>query len=384
MTDGEERARIALMGQLREALRGVIDIKRYAWDAQGYLTLDGPAQCGERELYRELAQRCAAFSVVPHAWRERRGDVVVTLRPASAIGAPRWRWPVVLFIATVLTTTLTGALNELDGCVVTAEQLWRLLTPAGLAAGLPFSLTLIGILLAHELGHSLMARRHGEAAGLPHFIPLPPPLSITGTLGAVIVQQAPQRDRRTILEVGIAGPLAGMLVAVPALLYGLSISPVGPLPAELAGCTILQEGDSLLTLAAERLVLGQTLPAGGVDVWLSPVAFGAWIGLLVTMINLLPVGQLDGGHIAYAVLGRPARYLGGATIAACLIAGVLVPDATMWLTMGLMGLFIGVRHPLPVDDITPLGAGHRALACVGLLLFLVLLLPVPLRVLGGP
>ena len=133
MVDDEEQARIALLGQLREALRGVIDIKRYAWDARGYLTLDGPAQRDERDFYRALAQRCAAFGVVPHAWRERRGDVVVTLRPAPAIGAPRWRWPVVLFIATLLTTTLTGALNELDGCVITAEQLWRLLTPAGLA-----------------------------------------------------------------------------------------------------------------------------------------------------------------------------------------------------------------------------------------------------------
>jgi Zn-dependent protease len=384
MTDDEEQARIALMAQLRTTLRGVIDIKRYAWDAQGYLTLDGPAQCATHSLYRELAERCAAFGVVPHARRERHGDIVVTLRPAPAVRAPRWRWPVVLFIATLFTTTLTGALNALPGCNITTDQLWGLMAPSALIAGLPFSLTLIGILLAHELGHYLMARHHGEAAGLPHFIPVPPLLSITGTLGAVIVQQAPQRDRRTILEVGIAGPLAGMIVAVPALLYGLSISRVGPLPAELAGCAILQEGDSLLTLAAEWLVLGQTLPAGAIDVWLSPVAFGAWIGLLVTMINLLPIGQLDGGHIAYAALGSWARYLGGATIASCLIAGVLLPDASLWLTMGLMGLLVGVRHPLPVDDITPLGPGHRMLAGVGVLLFLILLLPVPLRVLGGP
>jgi membrane-associated protease RseP (regulator of RpoE activity) len=190
-------------------------------------------------------------------------------------------------------------------------------------------------------------------------------------------------DRRTVLEIGIAGPLAGLAVAVPLLLYGLSISSIGAPPPPPPGCQLVQEGNSLLYIAAKYLVFGQVLPAGNVDVWLSPVAMGAWIGLLVTMLNLLPVGQLDGGHIAYALLGRGADYLAFAMIGVCFALGVLVPDATMWVFWGVLALLIGPRHPPPLNDISRLGVGHVALAIFGLVVFALLFMPTPLRTVGG-
>ena len=143
----------------------------------------------------------------------------------------------------------------------------------------------------------------------PYFIPMPPGITLTGTMGAVIVQREPLEDRRTLLEVGIAGPLAGLVVAVPLLFLGLHMSVVG-FPHRGG----IQEGNSLFYLLAKFIVFGQRLPGNGVDVNLSSVAWGAWIGLLITMLNLLPIGQLDGGHVAYALLGRKADYLAYAMI----------------------------------------------------------------------
>jgi membrane-associated protease RseP (regulator of RpoE activity) len=181
-------------------------------------------------------------------------------------------------------------------------------------------------------------------------------------------------DRRTVLEVGIAGPLAGLVVAIPLLLYGLATSTVGPPPGDI----YLQEGNSLLYIAAKWLVFGRFLPSGGVDVQLGPVAWGAWIGLLVTMLNMLPIGQLDGGHVAYALLGRSADYLAYATIAVCVVLGLLIPENYTLLFLPLMALLFGPRHPPPLNDITRLDRRHVALAIVGLCVFVLLFMPAPL------
>jgi membrane-associated protease RseP (regulator of RpoE activity) len=177
-----------------------------------------------------------------------------------------------------------------------------------------------------------------------------------------------------VLEVGIAGPLAGLVLAVPLLLYGLATSTVGPPPAG----SYQQEGNSLLYIAAKWLVLGRYLPSGGLDVQLSPVAWGAWIGLLVTMLNMLPIGQLDGGHVSYALLGRSADYLAYATIAVCVLLGLLIPQNYPLLFLPLMALLFGPRHPAPLNDISRLDRRHIALAIVGLCVFALLFMPVPL------
>lgn len=261
-----------------------------------------------------------------------------------------------------------------------------------------FSATLMSILVCHELGHYVAARRHGVAVSLPYFIPLPPQVSL-GTLGAVIRMPRAIREPRRLFDVGVAGPLAGVVVALPFLVIGLWRSQVGPIPAG----TIL-EGNSLLYVGLKLAMFGRYLPADGIDVQLHPMAFAAWVGLLVTMINLIPVGQLDGGHLARAVLGgrhelwsrrlHVAMPVIGGLLAALLFAIALAHGRSAvgalryasygglpWLTWSLLLLLMrrsaGEYHP-PVDDIA-LDPARRRLAIAVAVLFLLIFTPVPFR-----
>lgn len=202
---------------------------------------------------------------------------------------PRLWLHAALFLATVITTTGAGALY------VHPDSL----TPIG--DGLPFSVPLLCILLCHEFGHYVVARRHGVKASLPYFIPLPPSVALFGTLGAVI-RMPPATDRRKLLDIGAAGPLAGLAAALPILAWGIAQSEVRPLQG-----FGLQEGNSLVYGGLKLLIKGRWLPGDGLDVMLHPTALAGWAGLLVTMINLLPFGQLDGGHVAVAYFGN--RYV---------------------------------------------------------------------------
>ncbi len=202
------------------------------------------------------------------------------------LSRPNYMLHLGLFVATCITTFLSGSgiAGEFDAL-----------------KGMYFSGTIMTILLCHEMGHYFVAKYHGIAASLPFFIPLPPVISL-GTLGAVIQMDQPIEDRNKLLDVGAAGPLAGLLVAIPLLVYGLGLSPLEHSAAQ-AGTMV--EGNSILYLGLKFLVHGLILPGeNGLDVQLHPIAFAAWVGLLITMINLLPIGQLDGGHIACAALGR--------------------------------------------------------------------------------
>lgn len=256
------------------------------------------------------------------------------------------------------------------------------------------------ILLCHEMGHYVLARRHGIDVSLPYFIPLPPQISL-GTLGAVIRMNQPIADRNQLIDVGAAGPLAGLVAAIPLLLLGLSLSSIEPTEP---GAYL--EGNSLLYLGLKYAVFGQYLPsADGFDVVLHPIAFAAWVGLLITMINLIPIGQLDGGHIACGLLGdrheRSSFWLhrGLVLVAIAVIGGLYIEarsagldqggawahgamGAAPWLVWGGLLWFLRSRsgdqyHP-PVGD-APLTAGRRRLVWFMLLLFLSLLTPAPFR-----
>jgi membrane-associated protease RseP (regulator of RpoE activity) len=359
--------RLELTGQVREALRGLMEIERYQWDERGTLTLHGHLNDRADAIYRTMRSRLEQLGFTPFLTRAAGDDELVAVPGVVDRRQPRVWLPVVLFAITIGTVLLTGALNE-------GADILR--NPASLLLGLPFAATLLAILFTHEMGHYLMGRLRKAPVSLPYFIPMPPMISFTGTMGAVIVQREPMEDRRTILEVGIAGPLAGLALAIPLLLYGLAISAIGPPP----GPSYVQEGNSLLYAAAKWLIFGRWLPGGGVDVQLSPVAWGAWIGLLITMLNLLPIGQLDGGHVAYALLGRRAHYLAYALIGMCVLLGVFV--SSTWLFWALLAFLIGPRHPAPLNDISQLGAGHIALAVFGLVMFVLLFMPDPLRLVG--
>jgi membrane-associated protease RseP (regulator of RpoE activity) len=199
-----------------------------------------------------------------------------------------------------------------------------------MAGGPIFAATLMSILLAHEMGHYVVARRHGVDASLPYFIPVP--FVMTGTMGAIIKMRAPIDRRDALIDVGAAGPLAGLCVAIPLLAWGLADSPVGAVTVGDGGFT---EGNSILYALMKLAIKGRWLPGGGVDVQLGPMAMAAWVGLLVTFINLMPIGQLDGGHVAYAFFGAEHE------------------DRSRWLHRGLLGVGTGVLVALALE-------AHRA------------------------
>ncbi len=268
-----------------------------------------------------------------------------------------------------------------------------------LAGGPAFAATLMSILVCHEMGHYVAARRYGLDVSLPYFIPLPPMISL-GTLGAVIRMRAPISDRNQLLVVGAAGPLAGLVIAIPALIIGLELSELGPIPLDGA-----LEGNSLFYGLTKLALFGRWLPSGDVDVNLHPIAFAAWVGLLVTMINLIPIGQLDGGHVMRAWLDarheRISALLHRGLLAVALVGGgvlfTLARDAGMgpraalgyaalavmpWLVWalaltGMRSLSGGEYHPPVVGP--PLDRAHRRLAIAMVIVFVVLFVPIPMR-----
>ncbi len=264
--------------------------------------------------------------------------------------------------------------------------------------GVAFGATLMTILLCHELGHYIVGRRRNVDVSLPYFIPLPPQISL-GTLGAVIRMRTPIHDRRALFDVGAAGPIAGLFVAIPLLFIGLMLSHVGPPTPEAQ-----IEGNSILYALMKYAVFGQWLPGNGVDVQLHPMAFAAWVGLLVTMINLMPIGQLDGGHVARAAFGdaherwskrlHVALPIVGLSVATVMF--VLARNAgrdlwgavsyashgaipwTAWaLLLGWMRQSAGEYHP-PVDDVA-LDPMRKRMALGVLVLFVLIATPVPFR-----
>jgi membrane-associated protease RseP (regulator of RpoE activity) len=267
---------------------------------------------------------------------------------------------VVLFICTVATTILAGALQQ---------GVNPLQDPAQMLRGLPFSASLLFILLAHEMGHFLTSKYYRIDASLPYFIPAP---TLIGTFGAFIKMRSPVMNKRVLLDVGANGPLAGLLVTIPILAIGLKLSEVRALAAPAGGGMAL--GTSIILSAMTSLILGN-LPDTH-QVILHPLGFAGWIGLLVTSMNLIPVGQLDGGHIAYAVFGRRTRHISRAVLLGLLVLGIWA--SSMWLMWALiLFLLLGVRHPAPLDYDVPLDRRRRILGLCMLAVFVLTFVPVP-------
>ncbi|MGO9602324.1 MAG: site-2 protease family protein [Candidatus Binataceae bacterium] len=322
------------------------------------------------------------------AYREAPGVLSETSRhgpDVSPFPVPVRRVPivnVVLFFLTLLTTTMAGAYSA----GADLSFLHPFATAKGLMMGLSFSIPLMAILLSHEMGHYLTARRNSVDASLPYFIPAPfPSYMIIGTFGAFIRLRAMPRSRRVMFDVGAAGPWAGVLVAIPVVILGLKLSEVAPLSSQTG--VSLNLGNSLLFWGIARWILG--VDPNLVSVSLHPMAFAGWIGLFVTTLNLLPVGQLDGGHVVYALFPRLHRTISTLFVASCVLM-VVVPYVLGygfwlgWLLWAALAIGLGLGHPSTVDRDTPLDLRRRIAAWMTVVLFAVTFIPIPISFSASP
>lgn len=273
---------------------------------------------------------------------------------------PRIVWNIVLFFLTLITTILAGALQEGVNPLENPEQIPK---------GFPFAFALMGILLSHELGHYLMAKKHGMNVTLPYFIPAPPYPFFIGTFGAFIKMRSPARDRKMLLDIGAAGPLTGVAVSIPFLIYGFQHSELKMIQGQ-AGINL---GSSLLLWFMNWFISGP-IPEG-YDILIHPVGFAGWIGLLVTSLNLIPVGQLDGGHVAYALLGEWQNKISRFVFLGLIGLGFLGWPG--WFFWGFILLMMGFRHPPPLEWWVPLDRKRKVLGWVTIIVFLLTFIPVP-------
>jgi membrane-associated protease RseP (regulator of RpoE activity) len=317
-------------------------------------------------VYNQLTERFRRYGYVPLLRQEAGRDVLVAY-PAPALARPSR--PIVhlaLFLATVLTTLMAGTLQYL---ALNAPALALADLPAALLAawphGVPFAAALLGILGVHEFGHYFVARHYRLDVSLPYFIPFP--LNpYTGTLGAVIRIQSPFESRKALFDVGIAGPLAGLAVALPVIVVGLTQATFIDASQALFNQPPLLEW--LSRLVAGPIPLGQA-----VDLESHPLLMAGWWGLLITALNLLPVSQLDGGHIAYALFGRRHRLVAWAMFAVAVVVALLYPG---YLVMLVLVFLMGIEHPPALNDLTPVGPARKVL---GIATFLLLLSLITLR-----
>ena len=360
---------------------------------------------GTAVVYDSLTEQLKPYNITPlFRWDEKRHMVILV--PGMPKPRPSNPWVnLVMFLLTLISVLFTGALYSAETDPFSGGfAIGKLLTLV--VQGWPFAVSLLAILGAHEFGHYLVGRYHGVQVSLPYFIPLPI-LSPLGTMGAFINMKSVPKNRRDLLDIGLAGPIAGLVVAVPVLLIGLMLSKVNSLPVSIGGNLSLQlEGNSILYLLLKFLVFGQLLPSpasfgslppflywlryfftgtplplGGMDVMLHPVAWAGWAGLLVTSLNLIPAGQLDGGHALYVLLGaKGARRLLPFILGAVALLGIAWSGWWLWVVLILI---LGRTYAEPLDQITPLDPARKALAVFGLVMFILVFIPVPLILIAG-
>jgi hypothetical protein len=394
--------------QFTPLVRDILTIEQVTWgseELQFLVRFRGQLKSDSQAAYTQLSEALAPMNVTA-LFREEEGlhtvVIVEGLMRDERVSNP---WiNLVLFLFTILSVLISGALYAYEGPVEPGILGPFITIFEHLQLGVSFGVSILAILLAHEFGHYIAARIHKTNVTLPYFIPFP--VSPFGTMGAFIQLKEPPRNRRVLHDIGIAGPLAGLVVTIPILLYGLSLSMVDTIPLLIPeGQGFYLEGNSILYLLAKYIVHGQLLPApqfipgnpflywirylftglptpmGGLDVQLHPIAWAGWAGLLVTGLNLIPAGQLDGGHILYVLFGKHAQkalpfILGGLGLLGFAWGG--------WWLWVFMIYFLGRRHAEPLDQITSLDPTRAALAIFGLILFVLIFIPVPLRLIAGP
>jgi len=338
--------------RVRNILEGVFAITEIGSE-QFRITAIGDLLLPVRKAVEIIRERCDLIELMP-LFRKKGEKVLIQFvpklkRPAKS----NYRINIILFLLTIVTTMFAGAMQLGVNPILKIYM------------GIPFSFTIILILGSHELGHYFASKRLGIKATLPYFIPFP---HIIGTFGAVIKVKSPITDRKALLEIGAAGPLVGLLFAIPAVIIGLKISQIIPIQE-----TGLSLGNSIFFHFISRILIGE-LPAGK-DILLHPVAFAGWIGLFVTALNLLPIGQLDGGHIMYGLIGKYQQWIGWVIFFMMFVFGVFWPGWFLWAI--LIMVLIKVKHPPPLDDISPIPLKHKVVGVITMIFFILTFIPVP-------
>jgi membrane-associated protease RseP (regulator of RpoE activity) len=348
------------------------------------------------QAYDGLSQALSSFGMMPLFRMEGQMQVILLVPKIENQKPFNPLINLLFFIITFISVLYVGITNSMTEAPaqLSVQVLWQLVL-----TGLPFTVSILSILLAHEFGHYFAGRIHKVHVSLPYFIPFPAGL---GTFGAFINMRGIPKNRKQLLDIGIAGPLAGFVVAVPLLFIGLKLSTLNTLPLTASSeASMILEGNSLIYLALKYLAFGQLLPApmeyggiqpilywvryfftstpfpaGGMDVMLHPVAWAGWVGLMVTMLNLVPAGQFDGGHIFYVLFGKQgANKIYPWVLAAMIGLGFFWQGWWFWAAMVFV---FGRMHAEPLDQITPLNPGRKRLAILGLLIFVICFIPVPL------
>ncbi len=369
--------------------RGSASSKDYITRYRGHLLRDDSAA-----VYDELSSQLSPLGITPLFRKEENSQSIILVPSLAQVRPSKPLLNVVLYILTLLSVLFVGILYAAGDPTVRDTRTQVLL-------GASYAVSLLAILTAHEFGHYLVGRYHKEAVSPPFFIPMPiPPF---GTMGAVINMKRPPKNRRNLLDIGIAGPLAGLIVAIPVLLIGLSLSPLNRLAVPAGqNLALTMEGNSVLYLLAKLAVFGKLLPApatygdlspvlywiryfftsrpfpvGGLDVTLHPVAWAGWAGILVTSLNLIPAGQLDGGHMLYVLVGSK----GSRKVLPFILVGLVLLGFVWngwWLWAALTYFLVGRSYAEPLDQITPLDPKRKLLAVLALMIFVIVFTPVPL------
>jgi membrane-associated protease RseP (regulator of RpoE activity) len=364
--------------------------------------------------YNQLEDALRPYKIIPLFRKEADGKPVIFLADSLPEPPPMAKPHInlILFIVSIFSAMLVGVPIPPEIAAATdASPVIYMLTH--FYTGWPFALAMMGILFAHEMGHYLACRYYHVPATLPFFIPAPF-ISPFGTLGAFIAMRGIPKNKRILFDVGVAGPLAGLVVAVPVLFYGLSIASLGPVQSAAAGTGMMLEGNSLFYLFAKYVTFGKLLPEpvtmnglpsflywlqyvfsghpipfGGLDVMVDSggkIAWAGWGGLLVTALNLVPVGTLDGGHVVYGLFGEKARKFFPVAIGLLLAFSVLPVLLTFslaafnfsWLLWVTILFWLGNVRTTPLDDITPLDTKRRVLGIIVLIIFILIFTPIPL------
>ncbi len=349
---------------LREALQDILEITAI-YHTRREIFIQGKLYSGDYPFFpsydwkRIITDRLSSLGFSVDFDQNENQVVLHVIRPEYKSKEPFPWTNLILFLLTVGTTFAAGAMMEGQNIIS---------NPFLILQGWSFAVPLLLILLCHEFGHYIESKMSGIKVSLPYFIPGP---TILGTFGAVIRSKSPFKNRKNLLDVGAAGPIAGFVVAVVVVILGLSYSEV--IEAIPEGSITL--GDSLIFRLLSFLVL-KNIPEG-YDVMLSPTAFAGWAGILVTMLNLLPIGQLDGGHIMYALLGRRQKKIALITVLVLIPLGIFMWPG--WLVWVILILIIKLQHPPTLNDQIPLDLKRRIIGWTAMFIFILSFTPVPIK-----